>query len=249
MTARISAASAGACARRADGVRAGERHAPTATGGAGAQILGRGAKMDFLPLKMFLEKLTLGLVRPRQVARVLIDARPDGRERLLIVGLAAAMQGMFWAFVGLVAPGAMGGAMAGGLGLFGQLGLATLAFVNYVLVAMLAYFVGRAFGGTGKPSDVATAIAWYSVLSAALTPVQAMIFRPQLPVEGAEAGQPGGGSVMLLGFYLGYNLWLLGSCVAEAHGFRSTGRVVAATAAVAISIGATLTLFLAAGRG
>ena len=229
-------APAGACARRVDGVRA------------GAGIVERGAEMDFLPLKQFLERLTLGLVRPRPVVRALIDAQPDGRERLLIVGLAAAMQGMFWAFIGLVAPGAMGGTMAGGLGLFGQLGLATLAFVNYVLVAMLAYFVGRAFGGTGKPSEVAAAIAWHSVLSAALTPVQAMIFRPTLPAaEGAEA--PGGGSVMLLGFYIGYNLWLLGSCVAEAHGFRSTGRVVAATAAVAISIGAVLTLFVAASRG
>ncbi|WP_333832111.1 YIP1 family protein [Rubrimonas sp.] len=204
--------------------------------------------MDFLPLKMFLEKLTLGLVRPRAVARAVIDARPDGRERLLIVGLAAAMQGMFWALIGVIAPGAMGGAMAGGLGPMGQLALASLAFVNYVLVAMLAYFIGRAFGGAGKPSDVAAAIAWHSVLSAALTPVQAMIFRPALPAAGAESGA-GGGSVMLLGFYIGYNLWLLGSCVAEAHGFRSTGRVVAATAAVAISIGAVLTVLVAAGRG
>lgn len=240
---------AGACAGRADRVRPDGRGARTAGGGARAPMVERGAKMDVQVLRSFLERLTLGLVRPRLVARALIDARPDGRERLLLVGLGAAMQGMFWGFVGVIAPGAMGGAMAGGLGLFGQLGLASLAFVNYVLVAMLAYFIGRAFGGTGKPSDVAAAVAWHSVLSAALTPVQAMIFRPQLPLDGAAGVGPGGGSILMLGFYIGYNLWLLGSCIAEAHGFRSTGRVVAATVAVAISIGMALTLLFAAGRG
>jgi hypothetical protein len=51
--------------------------------------------------------------------------------------------------------------------------------------------------------------------------------------------------VVLLGFYIGFNLWLLGSCIAEAHGFRSTGRVVAATMGVAVSIGMALTLFIA----
>jgi hypothetical protein len=203
--------------------------------------------MDFLPLKIFLDLLTRGLVRPREVVRHLILARPDGGERLMLVGLGAALQGMLWGVVGMVAPSAMGGAMAQGLGLFGHLALATLAFVNYVLVSMIAFYLGRAFGGMGKPSDVATAVAWHSVLSAALTPVQAMIFRPTLPAEGEAA--PGGVSVVLLGFYIGFNLWLLGSCIAEAHGFRSTGRVVAATLAVAMSIGMALTLFVAIGRG
>ncbi len=218
-------------------------------------ISGPGAVMTFLHLKLFLDLLTRGLVRPREVVRQLIAARPDGGERLLLVGLGAAIQGMLWSFVGVIAPTAMGGAMAQGLGLFGHLALASVAFINYVLVSMLAFYLGRAFGGMAKPSDVATAVAWHSVLSAALTPIQAMIFRPPMPAEGPPVGDaaataaPGGVSVVLLGFYIGFNLWLLGSCIAEAHGFRSTGRVVAATLAVAISIGVALTLFVALASG
>lgn len=203
--------------------------------------------MDDQPLKAFLEALTRSLARPRTVVRALIAARPDGTERLMLVGLGAALQGMMWGLVGLLAPSSVGGMLAQGIGLVGHVALAGLAFLNYVFVATLAHFIGRAFGGLGRPNEVATAVAWHTVLSAALTPLQALALGAGAPLPGPDAAQPQGGglSVLLLGFYIGYNLWLLGSCIAEAHGFRSTGRVVAATAGVAFSVGMTLLIVFA----
>jgi hypothetical protein len=197
--------------------------------------------MEAIPLKAFLDLLGRGLVSPRPVARRLIDGRLDMRQRLTLVALAAALQGVLWAVIGLVAPGVS----PGGLGIAGHAALAGLVFVNYAIVATLAFHIGRRFGGRGSPADVATAVGWHSMLTAALTPVQAIALGGSGPAQAMS-----GGAVAVLMAYIGYNIWLLAACVAEAHGFASTRRVALVTVALFFALGLVLSLlFGGLGRG
>lgn len=194
--------------------------------------------MSDIPLREFLDLLTRGIVQPRPVARRLIDARPSRPERFTLVGLAAAMQGGFWAGMSAIAPGLTGG--LSGLGLGGQLMLAAFLFINYVVTATVAYNLGARFGGRGSPAEVATAVAWQTVLGAALTPVQV------LALGAATPGQVGAGSALFALLYGALNIYLLSACVAEAHGFPSTGRVAAAVVAIFLGLGFAFSLLLAA---
>ena len=184
--------------------------------------------MTLATIRQFLDLLTRGLVAPRATVRTVIESRPDLAGRLTVLALAAALQGMLWALTALLAG-------AGGIGFGGQLRLAVQVFVNYVVTATLAYHIGRHFGGEGSRQDVATAVAWHAMLTAALTPALA------LAVVGAS---PGGtlsaGTALLVIGYAVYNVWLLGCCVAEAHGFRSAARV----AAVAFGLSAVVAFIL-----
>lgn len=170
-------------------------------------------------LREFFDLLTQGLVRPRPVARIVIDRVPDGATRLMLVGLAVAMQGCFWAILSLIAPGMFEGAMAGGVGFGSHIFLAALAFANFAITATIAFWLGRQFGGTGSFTDIASAVAWHTVLASSLTPLQAVAF-----------GMPGGAPFALL--FMGLNIYLLAACLAEAHHFRSVARVAGAIMAV-----------------
>lgn len=191
------------------------------------------ARMDAIPLKEFFDLLSRGLISPRPVVRRLIDARMDVRQRLTLVALAAALQGVLWAAIGLVAPGVS----PGGLGIAGHGALAMLVFLNYAIVATLGFQIGRRFGGKGSPNAVATAVAWHAVLTAALTPLQAIALGGAGPAQAMS-----GGAALILVLYIGYNIWLLAACVAEAHGFASTRRVALATVALFFMLGLILSL-------
>lgn len=190
--------------------------------------------MDAIPLKAFIALLTQGIATPRPVVRRIIAAQPDGTQRLMLVALGAAMQGLVWALVGLIAPGADAVMGVGGL-----LALMAVSFLNYAITASLAFNIGRRFGGQGAAPEVATAIAWHAVLTGALAPLQVLAL-------GGATGAPaiGGGGVLFLLFYAGLNLWLLASCIAEAHRFASTGRVLGATLALFLALGLILSLLL-----
>jgi hypothetical protein len=77
------------------------------------------------------------------------------------------------------------------------------------------------------------------VLTGALAPLQVLAL-------GGAAGAPtvSGGGVLFLLLYAGLNVWLLASCIAEAHRFDSTGRVVGATLALFLGLGLLLSLLL-----
>ena len=199
------------------------------------------ATMDGIPLKQFIDLLSRGIATPRPVVRRMIDARPGPVDRVMLVGLAAALQGALWAAVGVLAPGMFQGAFSGGLGFSGHLALAGLVFVNYAITTAAAIFFGGKFGGRGASGDVATAVAWHSVLAAALTPLQAIGFGSAGP-EGAL----GPGSALFVLLFLALNIWLLASCVAEAHGFASTGRVAAAVIGLFFVFGFAVSLLIAA---
>ncbi|WP_093253019.1 hypothetical protein [Rubrimonas cliftonensis] len=179
----------------------------------------------------FFDLVTRGLAAPRAVARIVIDRAPDLRERFLMVGLAAALQGALWALAGLLAPQVA-------VGLAGMLALAAVQFVNYVITATAAYHIGARLGGKGGPADVATAVAWHGVLVAALTPLQAGA------IAGGAGGEISGVGAIMLVCYAGLNVWLLASCIAEAHRFASTGRVAFFTVGLFMALGLLLSLFL-----
>jgi hypothetical protein len=200
--------------------------------------------MDGIPLRAFLDLLTQGIVQPRAVMRRLLDARPSTRDRLLLVALAAVLQGLLWTLSLLLAPGLFGGEMKGGVGVLGHLALGGVVFANFVVTTMAAHAIGRRFGGKGSVAEVATAVAWHGVLAAALTPVQAMA------LGGSAPGQPlGGGAALSVILYAGVNLWLLASCLAEAHRFESTARVAGVTLAAFFALGLIFSLFLSMGAG
>jgi hypothetical protein len=181
--------------------------------------------METVPIRSFLSLLTEGVTNPRPVARRLIEARPDRGERFMLVGLAAALQGMLWTLASLLSP-------AASVGLGGHVVLAVVQFVNYIVTATVAYHLGRRFGGRGTPEEVASAIAWHAVLTAALTPLQAA----------ALGGGGGALSGLMLILFAALNVFLLAACVAEAHRFQNTGRVAAATIGIFLTLGLLLGL-------
>jgi hypothetical protein len=198
--------------------------------------------MDGIPLRAFLDLLTQGVVQPRRVMRRLLDLRPSTEDRLTLVALAAVLQGFLWTLSLLLAPSLFGGAMEGGVGLFGHVALAGVVFLNFVVTTVAAHAIGRRFGGQGSVAEVATAVAWHGVLAAALTPLQAMA------LGGGAPGQPlGGGAALSVVLYAGLNLWLLASCLAEAHRFESTARVAGVTLAAFFALGLVFSLFLSLG--
>ncbi len=190
--------------------------------------------MDALPIKPFLELLTLGLVQPRKATRQLLAARPGMADRFTLVGLAAAMQALFTSLAALIAPGFIGAA-SGGVGLGAHVALAAAVLIGYVVTATLAYNIGARFGGRGKPAEVATGVALHAALVAALTPLQ-------IAAMGAN-------SAPLLMLYLGLNVWLLASCVAEAHGFEKTAPVAAVTIGAFFAVAMLISLVLVAFGG
>jgi hypothetical protein len=179
--------------------------------------------MEAIPLKEFLALVTQGVVSPRPVARRIIAARPSQGDRLAMVALGAAIQAMFGALAGMLQPDLA-------MGLTGHAFTFVAQFVVYAVVTARAIGVGGRFGGRGAPADVAAAVAWYAILSAALAPLQIA----------ALAG--GGVAVLLLG--AGVNVWLMASCIAEAHGFERTGRVVGVVLGMFLLLAVTLSLLL-----
>ena len=188
--------------------------------------------MDALPLKPFIDLLTQGIVNPRGATRRLLGVAPSLQDRFVMVGLAGVMQGVFTSLAALIAPGFLGEGAAGGMGLSGLVALMLAVLVGYVVTATLAYNIGTRFGGTGKPAEVATAVALHALLVSALTPLQIAAL--------------GTGSAPLLLLYLGFNVWLLASCVAEAHGFERIAPVVGVTLGVFLAVAMLLSLFVLA---
>jgi hypothetical protein len=188
--------------------------------------------MDALPLKPFIDLLTNGLVNPRAATRRLLEIGPSMLDRFLMVGLAGVLQAAFTSFASLLAPGFVGAEDRSGVGLTGHFALLAAVLLGYVVTATLAFNIGARFGGKGKPADVATGVALHALLVAALTPLQIAAL--------------GSGSGLLLLLYLGLNVWLLASCVAEAHGFEKTAPVAGVTLGVFFAVAMVLSLFVLA---
>lgn len=113
------------------------------------------------------------------------------------------------------------------------------SLIGYLVAVALVFWVGKAFGGRGRFLDVATAIAWHSLVTVIFTPLVAVATMPGI----------GDGALGLLAVaqiaMIGVILWLMANFVAEAHGFRSALRVALVLIGGLLVIGFVLSLFLA----
>ena len=191
--------------------------------------------MDAIPLKPFFDLLSRGLVDPRGATRRMLEVAPDMADRFIMVGLAAVLQALLMSLVAVTAPDFVGAPDRGGLGFGAHAALVLAVLLGYVVTATLAYNIGARFGGAGKPADVATAVALHALLAAALTPLQ-------IAAMGSGAG-------LVLVLYLGLNIWLLASCVAEAHGFEKTAPVAGATVGIFFVVAMIMSFFVLAFSG
>lgn len=113
----------------------------------------------------------------------------------------------------------------------------TTTFIEVSLLVVLAiaiFWGGRMLGGTGGFSDAILAVVWLQFVLACLQVVQTAA----LLVAPFVAG--------LIGLFgAGLAIWLLASFVAEMHGFRSRGRVLAGIILGFLGLSMVLTLILA----
>lgn len=152
---------------------------------------------------------------PRRALRHILDLGPLGPGTIVMMLLFAyAVQELF---IILTLP-PMRGEQATALAW--HLNRLMLAFVEFAVTAGLVLGVGKLFGGKATLPETVAGMAWFSILTAFLVPFTA----PALP--GLFEGTVSGPAALLLLLGTGLFCWMLAGCVAELHGFKSTGRVL-----------------------
>lgn len=155
-----------------------------------------------------LKEIVDSYVAPRATVRRVID-RVDGVEDVAaIFGLAFCVSGFVLAVSEMVS-----GAGASLISLLVSLMVSALSFV---VLSVIITGVGRLFGGQGSFFEVATAIAWHTLVTSFYTPFGT----PAVSHESAELNLTPMLIVMLI------SSWPLAHFIAEAHRFRSTWRVL-----------------------
>jgi Yip1 domain len=184
---------------------------------------------------IFAEALRVTLLRPREGARLVLGWGLGQREvgLALFAGIAVALLDTALLDIAARAGKATDEAVpaAGVLSLAGLLVQAG----EIAVVALLAIWVGRAFGGTGSALQVTAAVAWVNV-------AQNLLILP-LAAGAALLGPAFLALAVLTQFWL---LWVLACFIAEAHGFPSAGRVFAAMIGFAVTLGLAIAVLLIA---
>ncbi|MEM8793126.1 MAG: YIP1 family protein [Pseudomonadota bacterium] len=184
------------------------------------------------------QNLIGGLLRPRESARRMLDLGYGIRE----VGLLVVLGYVIGAIFNILLPPAGAGGTAGLLHIFGLLNWSIMV----LLIAWLAWFPPRLFGGKGTWEEALRATAWLSVLMNLIWPL--LLFAVRILPEGAllqalESGDitalarlvpdlsPGDRSMfhMLTYTYSFASFWLFASFIAEIHGFQKTWLVFLTT--------------------
>jgi hypothetical protein len=157
------------------------------------------------------------ILTPRQSVRRFLDRGPHGIDAIAgLVLLAYVVQ----ALASLIVPGARG-PTAGPVLAWHIAGLIFHAIL-FLLSAALVFGVGRLFGGTARMETCAAGMAWYGFVTSFLTPFVLLGW-----VQAMQGGATGFTSLLLFGASA-IGMWVLAGFVAEMHGFRSTGLVIAA---------------------
>lgn len=170
---------------------------------------------------------------PRASARTMMARTPDFADAGLMIVFAYLVEVLAWISVTAV--------IEGGFPPFsiamrvGELGLQLLTFTA---MTYAAHQLGLRAGGKATRIQIAGLIGWHSVVVASFSPLKV------LGVHAAMTGQ-GGFLFVLAPISVGVTIWLFASFIAEAHGFKRLGPVVAATVAGYVLLGAVLALGLA----
>lgn len=166
--------------------------------------------------------LAEGFAAPRQSMRRVLALGPQSLDVIVAMVLASYLVQT----LALVALGSRDG--SGGIGEH-VLGLLLEATVFMVIVA-LVWRVGKLFGGTGELGECAVAVGWFSFVTAFLSP---------LVLAGLTFAGDGEGTAASTVLFLAaavITLWVFAGVVAEVHGFRSTGAVLAAILMVGVAV-------------
>lgn len=111
--------------------------------------------------------------------------------------------------------------------------LGTIEAAILVLMVFIIYWVGRAFGGTGRFDQAILTVIWLQFVAFLLQVVMLalVVFAPMLA-----------GLVQL--FSVGVTFWLLSHFTASMHGFRSIGMVFVVILLTLMTAAVVFTLFL-----
>ena len=169
-----------------------------------------------------------GLAAPRKAMRRILSG-PGGID--VILGLVVASY-LVQALAAIAVPG---GRIAGDLSpLLVHLNLLISQLVLFVVTSAAVFGIGRLFGGTGTLPQALLTVAWYGFVTSFLAPLALIAFAP-----GSDA-EPTAFDALLLLAVSGIGVWVLAGCVAELHGFRSTGQVLAVAVGIAFGAGVLL---------
>ncbi|WP_340110499.1 YIP1 family protein [Pikeienuella sp. HZG-20] len=168
---------------------------------------------------------------PRKAVRRVLDV-VDGYEGVaLLFGLAFSVNTFLVILVSLLAG-------RGGVGVSFVFSDLLFSVVAYSIAVALIYRVGRALGGKGSLREIATVVAWHSLVTVIFSPLVAVATLPNLS-SGAAAGLALAQLAMV-----GVVLWLLANFIAEAHRFKSVLRVAGGLFGGVFLIGFVLSLLL-----
>jgi hypothetical protein len=177
----------------------------------------------------------LSLEDPRAAVRLLLRLGVPLPARTLGLLLVAVLSALLWHLGFLILPGEVDPMTA-----FMSTSPLRSAAVQWLILSatvLLAFRIGKAFGGTGSLSDTLLVLVWLQVILLGVQMVQlvALVVLPSLV-----------GPLSLAG--LGLFGWLLTSFVAELHGFRSRWTVFAGIIvsmfAVALLVAVAISPFL-----
>ncbi|MDF2232557.1 YIP1 family protein [Albimonas sp. CAU 1670] len=178
----------------------------------------------------FLKTVAEAYRSPRRSARRMLDRAPSMADCALMVVLATLVQAMFGAVVDMALGD--GGTSMSALG--ARMTEVALNFFMFAVLTAGAFALGRRFGGRAQPADMARVVAWHLLVTAFLAPLNL------LGIHAITEASPEGGAsalALLAPISVGLSIWLFAAFVAEAHGFRRIGAVVAATVAGFIALG------------
>lgn len=164
----------------------------------------------------FLSRVAEGMASPRRSVRRLLDAGPLGVDTILaLVLLSHVVQSM----ATLAVPDARNPE-------FSALGWHVRAVIQNVVgfgvSSALVFGVGRLFGGKGDIAACFAAMAWCGLVTSFLYP----LLIAGIPTGPEPTVTPLGLLLLFTGVAIGF--WVAAGCVAEVHGFASTGSVLGA---------------------
>lgn len=160
---------------------------------------------------------------PRTSARRIISVAPSMRDCLLMVVLAWALQSIVGEAFALIDPVSIDSARASAT--IGQrFGELVVQLILFLVLASGVFAVGQRFGGAATRNEVAAVVAWHTLVTSFLAPFNVIGMRAVDPAQN-EAGA----AFLLVPLSVGFSIWLFASFVAEAHGFRKIGGVIAVT--------------------
>lgn len=182
------------------------------------------------------ENLIGAFLAPRRSVRRLVDGGFGIDAALLMVLLGFVVREIFV----LITPGVL--PEGTGIALSEYFMELVQSYVTFGFLTMVAYHVGRFFGGKGTLIGAALAMAWYLMVISVFTPIVLPAFVEFVEAAKAAAAAPDsppevpGRALLALVVSSCIMLWLLAAYIAEMHRFARTWNVLFVVIGLSIPI-------------